>query len=122
MNRQFLRITMAVIVGLLIISSLGAGSSAKASIPFGSAAWDVKQVEQPAVVVNDSENVELLGHLGGSANPIEVQGQYAYAGFGPELAVLDISDPGNIQRVGWVVAEGEVQDLDIEGDYAYISY
>jgi hypothetical protein len=81
-----------------------------------------QQPDQPLTLENNAENVELLGHLGGSANTIEVQGQYAYVGFGPEFTVLDVSDPANIQRVGWVVAEGEVRDLSVAGDYAYIAY
>jgi len=71
---------------------------------------------------NTSENMELLGHLGGIAGAIEVRGQYAYAGFGQELAILDVSDPANIQRVGWMVAEGEVMDIAIQGDYGYLAY
>ena len=122
MNRNLQRIMLAVMVSLLTVSSLGGGSGVKASQSFEEAAPGAVQAEQPLAVANSNENVGLLGHLGGTANTIEVQGQYAYVGFGPEFAVLDVSDPANIRRIGWLVAEGEVQDLAVDGDYAYIAY
>jgi len=54
--------------------------------------------------------------------PLKCGGQYAYVGFGTELAILDVSDPAHVHRVGWLVAEGEVMDIAIQGDYAYIAY
>lgn len=41
----------------------------------------------------DSHNVEVVGHIGGSALSIAVQGDYAFIGFSTEFVVLDISEP-----------------------------
>ncbi|MEA3345190.1 MAG: hypothetical protein U9Q78_02925 [Chloroflexota bacterium] len=37
----------------------------------------------------DTKDVELTGHLSGGSGFIAVQGDYAYEGFGSELAILD---------------------------------
>jgi hypothetical protein len=70
----------------------------------------------------DSEHIELVGHLRGLAQSAATQGNYAYVGFGSEFAVLDISNPASVQRVGWLVAAGEVVDIAIVGDIAYVEY
>ena len=75
-----------------------------------------------AAVDTGGGNVDLLGNLGGAAQTIQVAGNFAYAGFGPEFAILDISDPAHIQRLGWLVAAGSVLDISISGDFAYIAY
>jgi hypothetical protein len=46
-------------------------------------------------------NVELLGHVGGAAGTIAVQGDYAYLGFSQEWMVLDIQDRSQPR---WVTA------------------
>jgi len=71
---------------------------------------------------SDGENIELLGHLGGAAQAIVVRGEYTYVGLGPELAILDVSDPASIQRLGGLVAEGDVVDISLRGDNAYVAY
>jgi hypothetical protein len=76
----------------------------------------------PADIPADSEHIELVGQLGGLAQNIAVQGNYAYAGFGSQFAVLDISNPAAIQRVGWLPAPGEVEDITILADIAYVTY
>ncbi|MFL7791684.1 MAG: LVIVD repeat-containing protein [Anaerolineae bacterium] len=65
--------------------------------------------------------IELVGHLGGVANAVAAQGSYVYAGFGSELAILDISDPVSPERVGYIVLPGLVEDLVVAGRYAYVS-
>ncbi|HMN29910.1 MAG TPA: hypothetical protein PKE45_17290, partial [Caldilineaceae bacterium] len=37
-------------------------------------------------------NVDLIGHIGGVAGAVAVQGDYAYLGFSHEWMVLDIHD------------------------------
>ena len=38
-------------------------------------------------------NVEFVGQIGGASYAVEVQGDYAYAGVGPSLVILDITNP-----------------------------
>ena len=50
---------------------------------------------QPAAtsrIPGQSDNVDLVGQLGGVTNDVAVQGEYAYIGLGPRLAVLDITE------------------------------
>lgn len=125
MSRSIHQIITSSLALLVVVSMLGGGHIAQASElreSIDSVRAPAQAPDQPLRVLNNAENVELLGHLGGMAQAIEVLGQYAYVGFGPELAVLDVSDPANIQRVGWLVAEGEVRDLSVAGEYAYIAY
>jgi hypothetical protein len=66
--------------------------------------------------------VNLVSHLGGQVHTTLAQGHYVYAGFGLELAVLDLSQPGQPKLTGSALALGEVQDLDIVGHYLYLAY
>lgn len=67
-----------------------------------------------------SQNVEAAGHLGGKTEALFYQNDYLYAGFGPELAVLDISMPTHPKRIGYVVLPDIIGDIDVVGSYAYI--
>ena len=82
----------------------------------------IQEIALPTATLADSEHIELVGRLGGMAQSVAIQGNYAYVGFGSEFAVLDISNPAAVQRVSWLVSAGEVKDISIEGDYAYIAY
>lgn len=73
-----------------------------------------------------TEEIELVGHIGGVANAVALQGDFLYAGFGSELAVLDIFNPASPERTGYVVLPGIVEDIfiatdDLQGHtYAYV--
>jgi hypothetical protein len=69
----------------------------------------------------EGSNIELMAHIGGPSSAIAVQGSYAYAGFGPELAILNITDPQDPTRVGYVVLPDFVQDVAVDGGYAYVA-
>jgi hypothetical protein len=79
----------------------------------------------PTIATPNAENVELVGHIGGATVAVFVQGNYAYVGMGPELAVLDISDPTHPVRVGYVVLSdmelSTVHDIYVAGNYAYVA-
>jgi hypothetical protein len=64
--------------------------------------------------------VELVGHIGGATWAVAAQGNYAYVGEGPRLAVLDISDPTAPVKVGETSPlSGVIQDIAAAGDYVY---
>jgi hypothetical protein len=67
------------------------------------------------------QTIELIGHIGGFTSAVFVRGHYAYVGIGPELAVLDISDPTHPRRVGYAVLPGIVRDVYVAGDYAFVA-
>jgi hypothetical protein len=70
-------------------------------------------------ISQDAPGLELVGHLGGANNGVFVQGDYAYTGFGPELAVIDISDPAHPTRVGWTFLPNDVLSVWVSGSYIY---
>ncbi len=81
-----------------------------------------QEISLPAAALAQGEHVELIGRLGGMAQSVAIQGNYAYVGFGSEFAVLDISNPAQIVRIAWLPAPGEVEDITILADIAYIAY
>jgi len=65
--------------------------------------------------------LELVGHLGGQATAVFGQGRYLYLGIGAELAILDVSDPTDPWRVGYVVLPDMATDIYVVDDYAYVT-
>ena len=68
-----------------------------------------------------SQTYDMVGHLGGSNGAVFVQGNYAYATFNLELAVLNISDPTHPTRVGYVALPGFAHDVHVVCSYAYVT-
>ena len=71
--------------------------------------------------VTQAVQLDLAGHLGGKNGDVFVQGHYAYATFGRELAVLDVSDPAYPARVGSALLPGYSGGVYVAGQYAYLS-
>src|SRR5690242_10824994 len=68
-----------------------------------------------------SQNVELLGQMGGATEAIFVQGNYAYIGEGPRLAIFDISNPSSPLLLGKTdPMNGLVHDIVVVGNIAYV--
>lgn len=66
------------------------------------------------------QNLTLVGQLGGQAGAIDVQGNYAYLGEGPNVVVLDISSTNPV-RVGKILLEDEVRGIHVSGTRAYVA-
>jgi len=68
------------------------------------------------------QGIELVGYLGGDqVRAVAVHGDYAYVGFGPELAVLDVADPDHPRRVGYTVLSELVLDIAVAGTSVYVA-
>ncbi|MCL6629146.1 MAG: hypothetical protein K6U00_06065, partial [Armatimonadetes bacterium] len=66
--------------------------------------------------------ITLVGRWGGPCNAVAVSGNYAYAGVGPRLVVLDITNPSNPTEVGRSdVLPDNVLDVTVSGGYAYVA-
>jgi len=90
------------------ISSLGMSVTAMAARPYAPA--------------TDGENVEFVGHIGGSTYAVAVRGDYAYIGEGPRLTILDVSDPASPIVVGKTAPLPDVVwDVYMAGGYAYVA-
>ncbi len=67
-------------------------------------------------------NVEVVGHIGGAIKAVYVQGDRAYVGEGPCLAVLDLSNPTAPTVLGRSApGTNVVQDVYLAGNYAYVA-
>ena len=62
---------------------------------------------------------ELVNHLGGQSYAVLALGSTLYAGFGPELAIVDISVPASPVRLGFAILPGIIRDIFVAGDFAY---
>jgi PKD repeat protein len=74
---------------------------------------------EPSAVQFNAENVELVGHIGVTANEVFVQGNYAYIGEGSRLTTLDISDPAHPTEVGYYDTLGYADDIHVSDSYTY---
>ena len=55
---------------------------------------------RPLATTTDAQNLELVGHIGGTSYAVFTQGDYAYVAMGTELAILDVSASTHPVRVG----------------------
>ena len=75
----------------------------------------------------ESLNFEFVKQLGGSVSssqtkPIVMKGNLVYAGMGPRLAILDISNPSDISLVGQSdIIPDKIGEIVMVGDYVYIA-
>jgi hypothetical protein len=74
------------------------------------------------VMSASAQNVEFVGHIGGTTNAVFVEGNYAYIGEGPRLTILDISNPAALTVVGKTMPlPGVVQDVYVFEGSAYVT-
>lgn len=72
------------------------------------------------VSAQETDSLTVVNHLGGEADAVFVSGSYAYVGFGPELTVLDISNPAQPVRIGYLLLPDKVRDIQVANEYAYV--
>ncbi len=66
------------------------------------------------------DSLELVGYLGpGRVTALAVQQGLAYVGFGIQMAVVDLSDTQNPQRLGYLVLPGYVVDVAVSREAVY---
>ncbi|MBA7623253.1 hypothetical protein ES703_30647 [subsurface metagenome] len=106
------RVLFLMVLGIafLLSSSMTSAPDIKAS--------DIQSRERSA-----SENVEFVGRwpygtCEGSA--VDTSRNIALIGNGYTLQVLDISNPTSISKIGEIELDGQVQDIAISGNYAYV--
>ncbi|MGI6209698.1 MAG: LVIVD repeat-containing protein, partial [Anaerolineae bacterium] len=104
---------------VLVVGASGPTPSAGAEVVRQDQAGVTPQALRPGV---HTDNIQLLGQLGGSATAVASAGNYAYLGIGPYLAVIDISDPAAPVEVGrTAMLPNIVEDVVVAGDFAYVA-
>lgn len=66
-------------------------------------------------------NMSFVGHCGCPADIVYATGEQAYVGAGSVFSVIDVSNPRHPVRVGRIEFSGKINDLNAEGDYAYVT-
>ena len=66
-------------------------------------------------------NLTVLGSLGGPVLDVAVQGNYAFASYGPELKVIDISNPDELTQVASLTLRDNVIDMAFSPPYVVIA-
>ncbi len=77
----------------------------------------------PSVEQDDAENVEFVGHIGRDTSAVAVRGDYAYIGDEKTFTIVDVSNPTSPTVVGKtppIPTPGDVKDIAIHSDYAYV--
>lgn len=66
-------------------------------------------------------NVEVVGQIGGACRAVFVDGNAAYIGEGPNLRILDVSQPDAPVRRGRVPVQHTVEDVFVQNNRAYMA-
>jgi len=125
---------IVLIVGMALMSSTS-GTLAQGQVPTPSASHKLRsgqalRTSQPSrqevgseglMLQQHSQNVELIGQIGSVVNAVAVQGQYAYIGVGPQLIILDISNPAAPSEAGYYDTPGDAWGVAVVGNYAYVA-
>jgi len=67
-----------------------------------------------------TKNFDVVAQKGGKLSAIAVQDKYAYIGAGQNLLVVDIENPRHIKTVGSLLLLGQISDIKIEKNIAYV--
>jgi hypothetical protein len=78
---------------------------------------NVSSVGEPPA---NTENIEVVGHIGGTFNDLVVRGNFAYLAAGPRVQILDVSDPSAPTLLSQsLVLPNRIQDIALDGNYVY---
>ena len=84
---------MGLVLALLVTLAAGAqGPQPATAAPLSPASLSEQDT---GAKLQDSQNVELVGQIGGVVNAVAVSGNVAYVGVGPRLVILNIADPAH---------------------------
>ena len=79
-------------------------------------------LDSTAAASFNTQNVEFVGHIGGTAYALAIKDNYAYFGEGATLTILDINDPMSPIVIGKSpLLSSFVNDVAIAGNYAYVA-
>ncbi|WP_370574159.1 PGF-pre-PGF domain-containing protein [Methanomethylovorans sp.] len=104
-----------------MIMIAGIGSAEELNVDF------VSQIDEntynAASITNAlvTQDQDIVSHFGGSISNVVVVGNYAYAGQGQDMLVIDISDSSNPSEVGRLTTSSVVNDIAVAGNYAYVA-
>jgi len=66
-------------------------------------------------------SIEKTGHYGGHSTITKMNGSYLFTNEGETFVIYDKSDPKHLVKKGSVGMESFIEDLDVNGNYVYIT-
>ncbi len=106
---------LMILVAALLLSVFVIWGAAKAIIP--------KSTTSLAQPLCGGQGLQMVGYLlGDQFYAMTVKGNYAYATGADLLTIYDISDPSDVQRIGYLAGDGSTygEQAVLVGNYAYI--
>lgn len=67
-----------------------------------------------------TKNFDVVAQKGGKLSAIAVKDKYAYIGAGQTLLVVNIENPKQIETVGSLLLLGQISDIKVENNFAYV--
>ncbi len=117
-------IDMADKTNLVVVGEFEVGSSGISSIyTEGDLAYIIRGESFSILDITDRKNPITKGSLlSGWAQNFYIEGDFAYLPSGNSLQIIDITDKANPTMVGGSFAKGDVTNVFVVGDNAYITY
>ncbi|MCL7455494.1 MAG: hypothetical protein M8467_20860, partial [Anaerolineae bacterium] len=110
---------LALTLSLALLSSV---SGVSAQPPAPSLPAYQEEAARGVAAEQYAHDVQVVGQLGGTTLAVTVEGNLAYAGVGPRLVILDISDPTQPVRTGQSAPLPEiVERIKVVGSLAYVA-
>lgn len=72
------------------------------------------------VSAQETENIRIVGQIGGRCRVVDVQGDYAYVSEGQKMAVVDVSDSTRPQIVSRTAFPWIVEGIHASGTYVHV--
>ncbi len=67
-----------------------------------------------------AKNFNIEGQKGGKLTAIAIHDKYAYIGAGESFLVMNIENPNKISIAGALLLLGQITDIELDGNYAYV--
>lgn len=65
--------------------------------------------------------LDMVNHVGGAVRVLAAQGNYLYMQIGVQFAIVDVSNPAQMRRVGYMIVPEPITSAVVVGSYAYLS-
>ncbi len=104
-----------------MIMIAGIGSAEELDVDFVSQIDE--NIHDAASITNAlvTQDQDFVSHFGGSISNVVVVGNYAYAGQGQDMLVIDISEASNPSEVGRLTTSSVVNGIAVAGNYVYVA-
>ena len=126
-SKFFALLSLLAVCALLPLTQGDGAPAASAIVPATEMVALAQLANAPAMPASEppapvASNVKLLSQTGGTTNAVAIQGDYAYLGIGPRLAVVDVRSPSTPLLLGVTQPfDGLVEDVVVAGSYAYVA-